>query len=105
MSDRELLELAAKAAGIEGRFFYSTITQGIYQARGEYYWNPLESDSEALRLAVKLGLVIDSGDEVAHVYKNDQGVCETYGDDRMAATRRCIVRAAAALAQGDHHGR
>ena len=101
MSDRELLEMAAKAAGIEGSYFHSDnpIHCGIYQARGEYYWNPLISDSEALRLAVKLKLgVIQWSDGVSSTHgKTNAEYCEPYGSDPLAATRRAIVRAAAAI--------
>lgn len=104
MADRELLEKAAKAAGIEGNFFDSDnpIHRGIYQARGEYYWNPLESCSEALRLAVTLGLEIRIDvspgrprmTAVSFDYW-DGWAREPHGDDARAATRRAIVRAAA----------
>lgn len=101
-TDRELLELAAKAAGIDGRYFHSDnpIHCGIYQARGEYYWNPLISDSEALRLAVKLGIGLgfDMQNMTLTAYAQhtadywDEDVSDS---DPYAATRRAIVRAAA----------
>jgi hypothetical protein len=117
MDGRELLELAAKAAGIEGAYFHSDnpIHQGIYQARGEYYWNPLHSDSEALRLAVKLRLRVDSYDDQietmdgcapykigSETFRNtfcriEPLTSDASDDQRMAATRRAIVRAAAAI--------
>ena len=58
VSDRELLQMAAKAAGMTlgawreafGAFMYRDVAPG----RG--YWNPLTDDGDALRLAVKLGL-------------------------------------------------
>src|SRR5690554_3749924 len=57
MSDNELLELAAKAAG------YS-LTKGSrgcreFLCKRGVYWNPLEDDGDALRLASKL--LIDIG--------------------------------------------
>lgn len=105
MTDRELLELAAKAAGIDGAYFDNDnpICCGIYQARGEYYWNPLISDSEALRLAVKLKLIITwaPGMVVVDLLNNPMHFAEPLdapGCD-AEATRRAIVRAAAMLAE------
>ena len=93
MKDRELLELAAKAAGYEsqgmedGRMYLFGIQDG---------WNPLTDDGDALRLAVKLGLVVDAG---AHKAGDGMGVWfAQVGDrDHNAATRRAIVRAAAEI--------
>lgn len=113
MTDRELLEAAAKAAGIEGAYFHSDnpMHQGIYQARGEYYWNPLYSDSEALRLAVKLRIVVnlaaceccavvdwpdnEDGNEIMVRFGEDYPDREAA--DALDATRRAIVRAAAEI--------
>ena len=90
MTDRELLELAAKAAGYKKRFVH-------YLG-----WNPLIDDGDALRLAVKLGL----GVSVPLGYKRTDVVAfsdsrinaiESHGSDPLAATRRAIVRAAAEI--------
>lgn len=107
MDERRMLELAAKAAGIEGSYFHSDnpIHCGIYQARGEYYWNPLISDSEALRLGATLTMslqyrkVVGSGTGEVAAQIGDCHAVEGYRDDYMAATRRCIVRAAAAIGE------
>ena len=59
MTDREMLELAARAAGlkefteINGRFAVRTRFTGMQDWSP---WNPLTDDGDALRLAVKLGL-------------------------------------------------
>lgn len=89
MTDRELLELAAKAAGID---FHARIMQ--YSDGSEYFgWNPLTDDGDALRLAVKL--------ELLHTYRMDQVAdmvdFDATDQDSYAATRRAIVRAAAAI--------
>ncbi|EOZ3002151.1 hypothetical protein APA66_13030 [Pseudomonas aeruginosa] len=56
MNDRELLELAARAAGID-----RVLAEPINFSTGvEYYWNPLTDDGDALRLAVLLNLEIHS---------------------------------------------
>lgn len=49
MLDRELLELAAKAAGIDYRPQYDLVKTSI----GWDTWDPLTDDGDALRLAVK----------------------------------------------------
>lgn len=95
MSDRELLELAAKAAGMANNGF--TSGRGLHvSGEPEYdggWWNPLADDGDALRLAVKLNLL--------HTYHIDSPVWLLHFDatdpDKDAATRRAIVRAAAEL--------
>lgn len=103
-TDRELLELAAKAAGIDGKYFESEegicIHTGIYRAGFDYYWNPLLSDSEALRLAVRLYLRVEPMHSYCVAYSGS--VCakqfsERADSDRYTATRRAIVRAAAEI--------
>lgn len=101
MNDRELLELAAKAAGIntEGQYAYSSILTD-----DDKIWNPLTDDGDALRLAVKLHLTIDRSEvkPAAVVYCDWQDrplvqTIEDHGNDPYAATRRAIVRAAAEI--------
>jgi hypothetical protein len=89
MTDRELLELAAKAMGekVPPRFYPDGSASLISGAR----WNPLADDGDALRLAVKLGLYID-GKFTAH-----QDVHEFVEFGELAAVRRAIVRAAAEI--------
>ena len=61
MTDRELLERAAKAAGIS---IVSWLQDGyplVEDERGKRYgWSPLVFDSDALRLAVKLRIGVQS---------------------------------------------
>lgn len=108
MTDRELLELAAKAAGVGdvdlvGRPSVLVIKDsGIYQ-RG---WNPLVYDDDALRLAVKLRLPLSFDDwadgETVYIEKNGRIQTENFEhSDPYAATRRAIVRAAAEIGEGD----
>lgn len=101
MSDRELLELAAKAAGIvRGRWDYDELRRLGHMVTPSMMWNPLDDDGDALRLAVKLGLqvTIVQGDKT--FAEREQGFAfQDHGEDACAATRRAIVRAAAALAQ------
>lgn len=123
-SDLELLELAAKAAGIpivpctcgspRWPFKHDEAKSG---KRG--HWNPLEDDGDALRLAMKLRL------NVKHNHPADQErwvvahrnrcegcyalliwVDEDFEDEsqRGSATRRTIVRAAAEIGRAMRKG-
>lgn len=113
--DRELLELAAKAAGY--KVIGYAVTYHDYYWNGPDWgleieghlgiWNPLEEDSDALKLIVELRMEVDHnqpGDKPLWVF-----VCTQYQryyafeyfdteDQRLKALRRAIVRAAALLA-------
>jgi hypothetical protein len=102
MTDRELLELAAKAAGIEGHWHECRPTGNIalYCGPRVGWWNPLTDDAEALRLAVRLRLDIlffDTDEPWVEIFGIDANAEELFGDDPYAATRRAIVRAAAEI--------
>ena len=110
-TDRELLELAARAAGdVSGVYMEWTeigvLCCGITKADGSRWWNPLRDDGDALRLAVKLKLRVssacNSGDQsVASATDMYIDACvEDHNGDPCAATRRAIVRAAAAIGEG-----
>lgn len=121
MHDKELLELAAKAAGVfmrkedwpysdpfDPQCLETTIDQDECSITGTrvwhgsdgevggaepHTWNPLTDDGDALRLAVKLRIT-------PHIDGNmtDCADCtEAHLDDPYAATRRAIVRAAAEI--------
>ena len=98
-NDRELLELAAKAAG---GFVYvenmGWIEQDEHGNRGSW-WNPLGDDGAALRLAVKLGMwvFIRGGYTDVMFGEHDSAFVSERNDDLNAATRRAIVRAAAEI--------
>lgn len=100
MTDRELLELAAKAAGDAGKrvtAYGAVIMEAGYDAE-PLYWNPLADDGYALRLAVKLGIDICINHEELEVWADD---CrEPVIHDAGVATRRAIVRAAASIGEG-----
>jgi hypothetical protein len=94
MTDRELLELASKACGLEEAKMRIEFNQ----------WNPLEDDGDALRLAVKLGLILGTYAHYVTVdllSPNDRietiTVWHSQTNDPYAATRRAIVRAAAEI--------
>jgi hypothetical protein len=91
MSDRELLELAAKAAGLKVRSWsghYATLEDGSE-------WIPLYDDGDALRLAGKLCFNVNMKSEGCVVDSGNDGWIE-FGET-LAATRRAVVRAAAEI--------
>jgi len=112
MTDREYLELAAKAAGIELRWHPDGTAYSDSRCK-DYWgvWNPLTNDGDALRLAVKLaesapgthftlsiskihdGRGFADAGFFSHINPTEQVV----GPDLAAATRRAIVRAAAEI--------
>lgn len=110
MTDRELLEAAARAAGITlVPYTWNKGTgwdhEGFTVAgEGPEEWSPLESDGDALRLAVALKL------DVSHLRPcgacadaEDRRVSSGYvsdndnGGNHARSVRRAIVRAAAAM--------
>ncbi|MBD9417618.1 hypothetical protein IB259_00090 [Achromobacter sp. ACM04] len=103
MEDRDFLKLAAKAAGLPLSSEWDSAREGILIGEGAgdlKPWNPLADNGEALQLAVTLRLWL-------HVEKYGASArrpgdawlgCEAhkYGGIE-AATRRAIVRVAAAI--------
>jgi len=103
MTDRELLELAAKANGYQvkgwvGEYlvFFNPIT-----GSAEERWNPLNDDGDALRLAAILDLDIQWFPKQRFVSASRPGVAEIIGwvddSDRAGALRRAITVAAAKI--------
>jgi hypothetical protein len=103
MTDRELLELAAKAAGLTWSKSKDITHDGLWIIKPSIktHWNPLTDDGDAQRLAVKLGLqivhysVTSKGPDRVSAGRNGPPI--PYGKDPYAATRRAITRAAAEI--------
>ena len=114
MTDRELLELAARATGIKIHSFQSGKINGTIDGLKNFHWNPLTDDGDALRLAVKLDFEVTQGDDEGpcawvnyfmtgsvrwlslseqHTKKRNKAT----EAEKQAATRRAIVRAAAEI--------
>jgi len=111
MTDRELLELAARAAGYKICARGSESVALVLSERkpdGTRLWNPLADDGDALRLAVACDMTIWADGVIV-------SACSGYGHDKVRATvavsecgadknyavRRAIVRAAAELGKRD----
>ena len=107
MTDRELLELAAKVAGIEGEWMQDEDGGMPYLHNWENgcVFDPLTDDGDALRLAVKLNLWFrpmsflcpDAHVVDVHIGGDGKLATERANGDSYAATRRAIVRAAAEI--------
>jgi hypothetical protein len=96
MTDRELLELAAKAAGLTLDNLGDRVVRREPDGQ-PVYWNPLTDDGDALRLAVKLRIdLLHAFDTRTAMAENTSGYAAE-GQDPYAATRRAIVRAAAEI--------
>ena len=108
--DRELLELAAKAAGWTVVRWTDDDTalllEGIQEPFNALHKNP-HSDcmGDALRLAVKLGFIVDTHGAYTRIsFPFGDVICtEAHGDDPCAATCRVVVRAAAAIGEAQCH--
>jgi len=109
MTDKELLEFAAKAAGIK-------LGAGVDEHGAfEENWNPLKYDADAFRVAVHLKIDVQQAGGIGTKSKpytaviagygvpfksgsfSWHDVAEPVGSDRYAATRLAIVRAAAEI--------
>jgi hypothetical protein len=97
MTDRELLELAAKAVGNGAQWDCEERGMMILtpDKRDVCTWNPLTDNDDAFRLAIDMCLPLDLEDFSAQVYPLD--IYEDYGTDKYEAVRRLIVRAAAEI--------
>ena len=112
MTDRELLELAAKAAGIHIHHWFDQhevfMCSSVDGGDPDYGWNPLTNDGDALRLAVKLRFHISIFSATDGEEKQFPATVEVQqeldtdplhveyveGAEYGSATRRAIVRAA-----------
>lgn len=114
-ADKELLQLAAKAAGYNVKAMsvdiddnFDGLIVGDKNTKQKVWWNPLLNDGNALRLAVDLGLDVfcNQNDDHVFVYAYElqsrdfiAEYSEIKDGDKRAATRRAIVRAAAAIGE------
>jgi hypothetical protein len=110
MTDRELLELAAKAAGLkiikwgESDYYSHRYGEVAYVCATEKNdpwgdeWDPLKDDGDALALAVRVFLTVEVEDGFTEVLTGiGMAITESHNGDALSATRRAIVRAAAEI--------
>lgn len=102
MTDRELLELAARAAGLHDLTYFDEGAAGGKGMRRDELdwdnWNPLDDDGDALRLAVKLFFTVGVEAGFTEVLTGSgREITESHNGDALAATRRAIVMAAAEI--------
>lgn len=120
MNDRELLELAAKAGGYEFDLPMlgdgpALVLDGMkilgLRLAGGAIWNPLTDDGDALRLAARIGMIVDvrygermkemqCHNRITYWVTPSNGMtvdCDNPGSDNLASIRRAIVRAAAEI--------
>ena len=113
MTDRELLELAAKAAGYNFSWSdkYDCAEIWLDGDKKKTFWQPNIDDGDAMRLRGKIGAwIADEGDAVRveiNRYPQSSVAIEVYERDLSGgfagnqsvcrATRRAIVRAAAQI--------
>lgn len=95
MTDREMLELAAKAADLHVKVA-SNSGRGLKVHGNCNWWNPLTDDGDALRLAVKLQLEIYI-DHRGVAVRTHCGLKVLESECHAEATRRAITIAAAKI--------
>ena len=105
MTESEMLELAAKAAGMPKHL------DGMgFEMAHHPKWNPLTDDGDALRLAVKLRIDLifmlsdeNEGETIVYVGEDmkNESIRASLKDDPYAATRLAITRAAAEIGRNN----
>jgi len=105
-TDRELLEMAAKAVGVEiyggvgtngGPYKYEEWPGEIGKFRTGQRWNPLEDDGDRLRLARTLKINIDFHDCCAWKRLSDGSLIQEFWGGEHGDEAHAVVRAAAAI--------
>lgn len=108
MNDRELLELAAKAAGLNYTWceFWETMARPLKDGSGwnhRFVWNPMRDDAAAFRLAMQLQMTLELGHKGCIVkmwgWPEVSEMCHQDSSDNPECTRRAIVRAAAQIGE------
>jgi hypothetical protein len=112
MTDRELLELAAKTYwgneiddvcsiewdSADNCIAYTHADNQDHNGNDvAFLWNPLTDDGDALRLAVKLNIDVFGASDCRVCEWDDGVVTEQSNNDPYTATRRAITRAAAEI--------
>ena len=113
MTDRELLELAAKGAGYDFKWesvfgsFSEEVDPTVFDEEGfGQFWNPIDDDGDAFRLAVKLRIKSRYNEALGQALAwrggaveldDNRANIEDFSGDECACARYAIVRAAAEI--------
>jgi hypothetical protein len=98
MTDRELLERAARTIGLT--LVWSTEPDMPPRRADTYdYWTPLTDDGDAFRLMVKLQMTVEADEHPRATIPWQESAWAPFPlvEDADATVRRCIVLAAAML--------
>lgn len=103
MTDRELLELAAKAAGIVGVWHERGQCILVTNCAGmpDMWWRPHEDDGDCARLEASIPIDVQWGDRTVTSQCLSRGLASVslgvsrYGEDRQVTRRRASVMCAA----------
>jgi hypothetical protein len=100
MTDLELLQKAAMAAGYEFSHYNQTMLS-FWDNNSDNWWNPLTNDADAFRLMVDLVIDVSISKKKKTVkavnHKTECIIVSFKLGDKHAATRRAIVLAAAKM--------
>ncbi len=109
MPEREMLEMAARAAGIVSLRWGIDKPERQINGEGQFIgatWNPLTDDGDAFRLAVALHMRVKYHEALGQTLvwlsgseREFQVNVEDCGRDPLAATRLAITRAAASIGE------
>jgi len=120
LTDRELLELAAKAAGIGPVLCYESARNCLRIGGRDSYrlWRPLQDDGDAFKLLIDLNLEVERNDQGERFYVGRFGDAKWMedaddhwfegGDERESrnkAFRTAIVRAASEIGEAMQEGK
>ena len=103
MEDREMLEMAAKAAGLVGSYYKDETGEGVYcndENDCGYAWNPAADDGDCARMEAMLGIDVDWAEDGVIARNRDKraGVLfEDHNNNRNAARRMASLRVAAEI--------
>jgi hypothetical protein len=103
MSNRELLQKASKALGVDGRYIDSP--EGILRESecGKYHWNPIIRTEQMLEMAIALQIDISNLSDCCAAYGPDTGsFYQDHNGDAMAAVRLAVTKCAASMWGGDN---
>jgi hypothetical protein len=99
MTDRKMLELAAKAAGYSFKWGKDWHDKGAPLV-DDKLWNPLDDDGDNRRLQVDLKIELIITDQSANACFDGVFYSEPLGKGARKAARRAVVRAAVEIGKG-----